>query len=177
MMPMGYGQLRDIQGLDPIPWWPPAIGWWLAALGVVLGVALLIWLWRVARRPSMSWRRDAQRQLRALRRRMRTEEPKTIAGELSELLRRIAIVRAGREQAAGLIGDSWLDWLVANDPTGFDWQSRGQLLLDLPYAPPGHYDEPERLQQLIDAALGWVAASDKKPADTETQTGRDETDV
>ena len=108
---------------------------------------------------------------------MRTEEPKTIAGELSELLRRIAIVRAGREQAAGLIGDSWLDWLVANDPTGFDWQSRGQLLLDLPYAPPGHYAEPERLQQLIDAALCWVAASDKKPAEAEARTGQDETDV
>lgn len=39
------GQLRDIRGLDAVSWWPPAPGWWIGALLLLLtliGLFLLI---------------------------------------------------------------------------------------------------------------------------------------
>ncbi|MCU7947911.1 MAG: DUF4381 domain-containing protein, partial [Candidatus Thiodiazotropha sp. (ex Cardiolucina cf. quadrata)] len=82
---------------------------------------------------------------------------KQVAGELSELLRRIAIARCGREQTASLTDEAWLDWLQSNDSTGFQWQEKGRLLLELPYAPPDRTAEKTELEQLINAAIHWVS--------------------
>jgi hypothetical protein len=90
------------------------------------------------------------------------QELKQTAGELSELVRRIAIARLGRESCAGLTGEDWLDWLGGHDPKGFDWTRRGRVLLSAPYAPPAKADRPEELLALIDAAYDWVATEDKK---------------
>jgi hypothetical protein len=163
-------QLRDIHGLDPAPWWPLAPGWWLLAVGLVLGLWLL---WRLGphlRLPGvvgLTWRWDAARQLRDLRRRVRTQEVRQSAGELSELLRRIAMARLGRDACAGLSGQRWLDWLQARDPQGFDWSRRGRLLLQLPYAPPGGTPGADgtALLELIDAAQNWVAREDHRRGD------------
>jgi len=32
-------ELRDIRGLDPLPWWPPAPGWWLVLAAALVLVA------------------------------------------------------------------------------------------------------------------------------------------
>jgi hypothetical protein len=153
-------RLRDIHGLDQIPWWPLAPGWWLLAIGVVV----VLWLlgsrfphWRrtpTARR--LPWQRSAVRELRELRRRIGREDPKVVAGELSELLRRVAMARCGRESCAGLAGDDWLQWLKAHDPLGFDWTRHGTLLTRLPYAPPVADDKAPLLQNLVDAAMAWT---------------------
>jgi hypothetical protein len=78
---------------------------------------------------------------------------------LSELLRRIAMVRSGRQQAAGLTGDSWLLWLAQQDKTGFDWEQRGRILLTAPYMPPAMAIERDQLATLIRAATRWIDAS------------------
>ncbi len=150
--------LRDIHGIDPAPWWPPAPGWWMLFFALLL-LALFIW-WLVRRRqlyPLGRWQQDARRQLLRLRRRVTKEPAKSIAGELSELLRRIAITRCGREQTASLTGEMWLDWLQTNDSTGFPWREKGRLLLELPYAPPERDADAVRLTELIEAALHWVS--------------------
>ncbi|MCU7845461.1 MAG: DUF4381 domain-containing protein [Candidatus Thiodiazotropha sp. (ex Monitilora ramsayi)] len=150
--------IRDIRGIDPAPWWPPAPGWWLILVALLL-MALMIW-WLIRRRrlyPLGRWQRDARQQLLKLRKRVSQEPAKRIAGELSELLRRIAIARCGREQTAALTGEMWLDWLQTNDSTGFPWRNKGQLLLELPYAPPGHDTDSTLLAELIDAAVHWVS--------------------
>ena len=154
--------LRDIRGLDPVAWWPPAVGWWLVAgLGLVL-IAAGVWLWRIAPYQFEGWRWDARQRLNRLRRQLDTQQPKNIAGELSELLRRIAIARCGRHSCAGLTGEAWLIWLADNDPTGFNWRDQGQLLLELPYAPPQTAGSKEALNALIGAALGWVITKNKR---------------
>jgi len=150
--------LRDIRGIDPAPWWPPAPGWWMVLLGLLLMVLLVVWLARRRRLyPLGRWQQDARRHLLELRRRMRREPAKQVAGELSELLRRIAIARCGREQTASLTGEMWLDWLQSNDSTGFAWLEKGRLLLELPYAPPDRNADKSILAELIDAALHWVS--------------------
>ncbi len=164
-MESGAAYLRDIHGLDTVPWWPLAPGWWLL-VGVIMVVGIVAMLWYTGwlrRDPLAGWRRDARRKLRALRRRARKGDLKEIAGTLSELLRRIAILRCSRQDCAGLSGDDWLEWLGNNDPNAFKWQERGRLLLAAPYAPPGFEVKRRELVRLIDAALRWVDAS--KPAD------------
>ena len=158
MLP-GVDQLRDIRGLDPVSWWPPAPGWWLAAIAVILLTLALLW-WRDQRQryPLGSWQKDAQRRLRALRRRLEEWDPKQVAGELSELLRRIAMARCGRENCAGLVGEEWLEWLQQRDPSEFDWRDKGRVLLELPYAPAGTPEPSDALRQLIDATQRWVFA-------------------
>lgn len=169
----GIDQLRDIRGIESVPWWPPAEGWWLLLAAIVL-IALALYHWRTLLRlripiPGITlgtWRWDAAQALRVLRRRAERSEQdaKTTAGELSELLRRIAMARLGRDACAGLVGKDWLDWLTEHDPAGFAWSSRGALLIDMPYAPPGRAAGGELLA-LIDAAYAWVTVSDPKGGD------------
>ena len=165
-MESGAVYLRDIHGLDTVPWWPLAPGWWLlAGVLMLVGVATMLWYAGWSRRdPLAGWRRDARRKLRALRRRTRKGDLKEIAGTLSELLRRIAILRCSRQDCAGLSGDDWLEWLAKNDPNAFKWQEHGRLLLAAPYAPPGFGVERRELIRLIDAALNWVDASKQAEA-------------
>jgi hypothetical protein len=159
--------LRDVHGPDPVGWWPPALGWWLVALAVVLGVFALVRLyrwWRKTRFSLSGWRWDARRRLIALRRRVTLADLKAVAGELSELLRRIAIARCGRDTCAGLSGEAWLQWLSLNDPRGFDWNEQGRLLLELPYSPYDPQVSRQDLLQLIDAALEWVKIGSGDPS-------------
>lgn len=162
MMDTPYLYLRDIRGLDPVGWWPPAIGWWLVAGLVVLLIALLVWLWRRRYVFASHWRWDAVRRLKTLRYRCTLEDPKEVGRELSELLRRIAIARRGREACAGLTGEEWLEWLSHDDPTGFDWKSQGRVLITLPYAPPRPDEGRDELKRLINAALRSVIVRAKK---------------
>jgi len=155
-------QLRDIKGLDPIPWWPPAPGWWLLLGGFMLTLWIIKhFLLKMYKIPNpfiitLSWKWDAAHQLRALRRRVSTQETWKTARELSELLRRIAMTKYGRDACAGLTGLSWLQWLNDQDPD-YAWTERGQLLLTLPYAPPDLVPaDMQRLLELIDAASAWL---------------------
>jgi hypothetical protein len=150
--------LRDIHGIDPAPWWPLAAGWWLIMLGILLGSLLAWWLWRQRRLyPLGRWQKDARRRLQQLRKRLKSAPTKELAGELSELLRRIAIARCGRKKTASMTGKAWLAWLHNNDQSGFNWQEEGQLLLLLPYAPPNQESDRVAIGRLIEAALRWVS--------------------
>jgi hypothetical protein len=168
-MQPGLGPLRDIRGIEGVPWWPLADGWWIL-LGAMVLIGLAAWHWRVVLRLRVpipfvtlgSWRWDAASALRDLRRRARAgQDAKTTAGELSELLRRIAMARLGRSACAGLVGEGWLGWLAEKDPKGFAWRERGRTLIEAPYAPlarAGDRGQTDPLLELIDAAYAWVSA-------------------
>ena len=151
-------QLRDIHGLDAIPAWPPGPGWWLTLLLVIVLVYVLAAVIRhFYRHPPGTWHRDAWKQLRDLRHRADEMQPDQIADELSELLRRIAVARYGRRQAAALTGERWLAWLHQHDPDGFQWKLLGKPLVTLPYAPAGSRKfNRQQLMPLIDAAFAWT---------------------
>jgi hypothetical protein len=146
--------LRDIRGLDPVSIWPIAPGWWLLLAGAVVAIVLVLW-WR-RYQVHKDWRADAYARLHDLRARRRRVESRVLLGELSELLRRIAIARFGRRAAAGLSGQAWLMWLKAHDPRGFDWTVEGRMLIEGPYAPPGRSFDPAKIAQVIDAVRDWI---------------------
>jgi hypothetical protein len=166
-MDNGATVLRDIHGLDSIPWWPLASGWWyLAGLLCLLLVSVGLRYWLFYHAGWLGWRGDARRQLHVLKKSLASEDPHVVAGRLSELLRRIAMVRSGRQQAAGLTGDYWLIWLAEHDNSGFDWVQQGQILLTAPYMPPAMALERDELATLIRAATRWIDAS--RPAKQNT---------
>jgi hypothetical protein len=146
--------LRDIRSLDAIPWWPPALGWWFI-VGFLLIVVLFLWY---KRRQYYYWRIEARHQLHALQKRLLKENTKQIVADFSELLRRIAIARYGRDTCAGLIGEDWLLWLQDHDPSGFAWIDKGQLLISTPYAPPKATLDVSSLKTLLEATKVWVEA-------------------
>ncbi|MCP4695622.1 MAG: DUF4381 domain-containing protein [Gammaproteobacteria bacterium] len=148
--------LRDIRGLDPAPWQLPAPGWLLLLGGTLLLAGFVVWWWKY-RRGRSAWQIDGYRQLHALRKRLnKKDEAKKLVADFSELLRRIAMARHGRDSCAGLQGEAWLKWLQTHDPMAFKWQEAAQVLLTLPYAPPGTPIETARLHELLDAATMWV---------------------
>jgi hypothetical protein len=153
--------LRDIHGLDTIPWWPLAPGWWflIGAAGLLLLLACLRY-WMVYTGAWLGWRGDARRQLRLLKKSLRNDDPRAVADRLSELLRRIAMARSRRREAAGLTGDDWLRWLNEHDSSRFDWERRGRVLLTAPYMPPHKTVERKELAVLISAASRWLDTKD-----------------
>lgn len=159
-MEPGTATLRDIHGLDSIPLWPVAPGWWVL-LGIIgfLLLAVGIRYWWLFYGPWLNWRGEARRKLHALSRALPQEDPRVIADSLSELLRRIAMASKGRRVAAGLTGETWLLWLAEHDTSGFDWEKRGEILLRAPYMPPSMAIERSDLATLIRAATRWIDAS------------------
>mgnify|MGYP001813760079 CR=1 FL=1 len=159
MNPEILAQLRDIQELDPVSWWPPASGWWLLlGLAILLLAVLILGLRNLRKYPPGSWNRDAYRRLMHLKKQAPDLSDSDLAGQLSGLLRRIAVVRLGRIQAAGLSGDAWLKWLQEQDPRAYDWPQKGRLLLTLPYAPAtDSSDNKAELLELVRASVAWTA--------------------
>lgn len=169
-------RLHDIHELDPVSLWPLATGWWLILAVMLMIVLLIVGIrrWRPDWQrylPRYGWTREATHELTVLRGKVARGDVKTLSAELSELLRRIAIARCGRDRCAGLHGESWLAWLADHDPGGFDWRTRGRVLLDLPYAPPGELEHQPDLYYLIDAAMVWTTQPWACPANQGKRDG------
>jgi hypothetical protein len=136
-------RLRDAHPPEAPPWWPPAPGWWIAAvLAIVLAVLL-------ARRLAPRWRR-----YRLRRRLLAALEGAGSAAEISQVLRAAALARFPRE-AAGLSGERWLAFLEARDAVRGRFAGLAAALTEMPYRAPRAGDDPARLRE---AARGWLRA-------------------
>jgi hypothetical protein len=134
-------RLHDIVLPPAVPWWPPAPGWIVLAVIVLL---LLLWL---AVRLRRRWQRTAHRReaLRALR-------DAGDAGAVGALLRRTALAEYPREQIAALRGSAWVDWLAEQDPAALPAGLREQLVQGV-YAPSPRFDPALR-----EWAARWISA-------------------
>lgn len=98
-------RLHDIVESPPVPWWPPAPGWYFV---LVLAAGAVAWFgfryWKQWR--AKAYRRAALRELQAA----------TTPTEIAELFRRTALAIAPRTQVASLSGDRWAEWLASLVP-------------------------------------------------------------
>lgn len=143
-------QLRDIHEPAPPGIWPPAPGWWLLGLLLIVSLTLAAkWLRGkyLASRP----RKNAVAELQKI---MSGQSTNPLA-ELSVLLKKAALHRYGREQVAGLTGQDWLTFL--DRTTGGDEFSNGpgRHFLQSPYRQPARVDTVT-LNQLGDLVRKWV---------------------
>lgn len=98
--PASLENLRDIAVPPPVPWWPPAPGWWVA-IAILTGalVALAYRGWR-------SWQANAYR-----RAALGELQSATTVSQIAEILKRTALVAFPRIDTAALSGAAWCEWL------------------------------------------------------------------
>lgn len=104
--PADLSNLHDIVAPPPVPWLPPAPGWWVVAAIMLGALAILTAAW------AARWRRNADRraalaELDALGANPEPAEMQTI----SAILKRAALVVYPREEVASLTGRRWLEFL------------------------------------------------------------------
>lgn len=125
-------QLRDIHLPGAPAFWPPAPGWWLVA---AVSVALLAWAGAVALRRYRIHRRRRHilAALASLEREFSNERSPEGLARISELLRRLALIRFPREQVAALTGQAWLRFLDESGGNGRFAGGPGRVLASGPY--------------------------------------------
>ena len=141
--------LRDIHLPEPIGWWPPALGWWILAILVVLTIGLCLWLIkRITRKTAI---KSAKKLLLQIQQDTNLDEHAKLT-QISILIRRTAISLYPREQVASLTGNAWLEFLDTSiQDTRFS-QGCGQVLIDGPYRQPTAID----LDALINLCRHWL---------------------
>lgn len=112
--------LRDVHVPVPPSWWPPAPGWWMVFVAVLLiAAAAVAFAWR-RRHRARSWQRLFDEAARL------PQANERIAA-ISELLRRAA--RKVDANADRLQGEDWLRFLDGDKDHGFS-TGTGRVLLD-----------------------------------------------
>jgi hypothetical protein len=111
-------QLRDIHAAADPGWWPPAPGWWLVALLVLVA---LLFLGRALARQLGALRRRRQ-WLRALQRLDEQCDPEArpqefLAG-LNRLFRAVALRAFPANACARLQGEEWVAFIRSSLPDG-----------------------------------------------------------
>ena len=148
--------LKDIHEPEAIGWWPPAIGWWMLAVSIPLLIILLVWFYkRLTRKTAL---KTAKKMLARIKQDAARDNLQKL-GELSVLVRRVAISVSPRAKAAGLTGRQWLEFLDTSvKGTPFS-EGIGQLLADAPYrkTPPTALE----ISQLIDLCESWLKSQTK----------------
>ena len=108
MNPNWLAQLAPDHAPAPPNVWPPAPGWWVVAVLVLLAITLLVrWL----RDPRRAVRRAALKELQRIR--TSDGDGAAVARAIQNLLRRYALTVFGRQAIAKLTGDAWLQFVVA----------------------------------------------------------------
>ena len=111
-------QLRDIHTAPEAAFWPPAPGWWVLALLLLL---LLVWMalkilarWRAQRR-RVAW----LQRLSALSSEFDpSTQPSHYLAAMNELLKIVAIRRRVSRDCATLRGDAWARFLSGHEEAG-----------------------------------------------------------
>lgn len=149
-------KLHDIEGIDPVSWWPLGIGWWVLICFITfISILTGLYIYRKIRY-NRSWKRSALKELQDLENRLDKKSAREIAAQLSEYIRRIAVKRFSRKECAGLVGDIWLQWLALHDPKNFDWKNKGNLLKDASYAPKEKIIPVDDVKEVLNAIKNWV---------------------
>ncbi|WP_027148511.1 DUF4381 domain-containing protein [Methylobacter tundripaludum] len=148
--------LKDIHEPEAIGWWPPAIGWWVLAVLIPLLIILLVWFYkRLTRKTALKTAKKILAQIKQDTARDNLQK----LGEISVLVRRVAISVSPRAKTAGLTGRQWLEFLDTSvKGTPFS-EGIGQRLADAPYrkTPPTELE----ISQLIDLCEDWLKAQTK----------------
>lgn len=131
--PASLQNLHDIVMPSPVPWWPPAPGWYAVFACIAAGA---VWFsWRAYRQwRADEYRRAALKELGRLKGMIVSGEREPAMRELPVLIKRVAMAVWPREKVAALTGTGWLQFLDQAANTDAFTKGDGRLLLELAYA-------------------------------------------
>ena len=155
--PTSLDLLHDVITPPPVPWWPPAPGWYwvLGALSLLLCFALG---YAVVHRQRNRYRREALAEWRRQAQRLQDENQRAAAlVALAELLKRAALSTFPREQVAALTGPKWLAFLERTSGMENFSASIGARLEDAAYHPQHASSwDIHHAQEAADLVHGWL---------------------
>lgn len=155
-------QLAPLIDPEPISWWPPAPGWWLLGLALLLGLAAL---WRFRHRlikrkprvpPSRYWTRNARRRWRnwpACTKPYGGQPASQWLQQLNALLKRLCRIRYPADHPHTLSGRAWLAFLDSRCPAA--GLTRWMVLVEGAYRAECRLDDKaiDGLEQSVDI---WI---------------------
>lgn len=125
--------LRPLHLPEPVGWWPPAPGWWLLGLLLMLGLCAAGW-WIARTRRRNRYRREALLELRRLHEGWtESGDSHQFASAAGSLLRRAALVRFARAEVAPLCQEQWLAFLDTSGQTHDFSSGPGRALVTAAY--------------------------------------------
>ena len=146
MNPDLLSQLRDIHAAAPVSWWPPAPGWWVLAL---LLLVLLVWLGRrllarfrihQRRKQMLGWVEHLNANIDPRR------DPHAYLSTLNRIFKLVAMRAFPDQQCAVLNGQDWANFLIENMHRAPSTESL-DVLATGPYDPAPEFD-PEVMSEL-----------------------------
>jgi hypothetical protein len=146
-------QLQDIHLPAEIGIWPPAWGWWVLSIFILISLYMLIFFIK-RKRSRNTYRALAAAELSKIQTAYSHEQNSEYLQALSVLLRRTALSGFGSHFNASLKGNEWLVWLDAQCAKTKQQFSLGvgQALLIGPYQKSPDFNRNE-LHQL---SLLWI---------------------
>lgn len=148
--------LRDIHLPEAVSWWPPAIGWWLLPVILVL-IALLFYKLNKMRllRKQTAYRKMAQTELDMIRKQFNDKQDSAeLIRSVSTLLRRIALSYMPRETIASLTGKQWINQLNDLASEKIFTHEIATLLEQAPYRQHSDFNQDE----LLNTCKKWIDA-------------------
>ncbi|QCO04574.1 DUF4381 domain-containing protein [Azospirillum argentinense] len=152
--PASLSNLRDLALPDPVPWWPPAPGWWILAAGILLA-GLLLAVHAFARYRANAYRREALRALDTLEGDIGKADTALLAQRMASLLKRAALAAYPRSEVASLNGALWLSFLDRTAGTDRFTTGAARRLPDIAYG-TGAEGGTDALREIAAAARLWL---------------------
>ena len=132
-------QLRDIHGAPPVPWWPPAPGWWILAVLVLTALVLL----GLRLRRALAARRRREKLLSFIELLAQVHPPANAPREylagINRVLKVVALRAFPKEEIAPLSGREWISFLSKKLPDEAELQAI-EVLQDGPWQPEPQFD-------------------------------------
>jgi len=134
MNPDLLSQLRDIHAAPAVSWWPPAPGWWILAL---LLLVLLFWLGRrllarirahQRRKQMLGWVDHLNANIDPQR------DPQGYLSTLNRIFKLVALRAFPEQHCAALAGQDWADFLSSQSAESLNVLASG------PYDPAPQFD-------------------------------------
>ena len=162
--PTSLDRLHDVITPAPVPWWPPAPGWY--GLGGLILVLLIVGLIRgFASWQANRYRREALHEL--ARHKNELHDPGKRAEALmgmATLLKRAALTVFPREKVASLSGPAWLAFLDRTGRTKTFTEGPGHYLEKVAYDPRcAAVIKEEELARLESMVRRWLSQHRVKP--------------
>ncbi len=157
-------ELKDIHLPDSILWWPPAPGWW------VLGVVLIIFLFLMLLLLPKLWRWLRYKPVRSLslkefylikQSHQQQADQKQTLQAITTLLRRTVMSKSGRIGHAGVVGDDWINQLNQMSQKDCFTQAQEELLKYGRYQPAIEGQNKADIDSLLQSCENWIRSLPK----------------
>lgn len=152
--------LKDIHLPDDILWWPPAPGWWVLAVVLIVTLLLFPKLWRWLRyKPVKSL---SLKELYQIKKNYQQQaDSRQTLQAITILLRRTVMSKSGRIGHAGVVGDDWLKQLNQMANKDCFTQAQGELLKHGRYQPIIEGQNKDEFDSLLQSCENWIKSLPK----------------